>query len=108
MIENALHPTLAALPDGRVILIAFRPDPSDEEVGTLIARWKESGGSDWSSGAVLMGESGPLRVQKGAFHAVYLPEGAARLALTALPEGEDGPAFWWSGDEGRSWTKGLE
>lgn len=108
MIDNALHPTLAALPDGRVILIAFRPDPADDEVGTLIARWKEAGSADWSPEAVLMEESGPLRVQKGAFHAVYLPEGSARLALTALPEGEESPAFWWSGDEGRSWTQGSE
>lgn len=108
MIENAFHPTLAALPDGRVILIAFRPDPADDEVGTLVARWKDSGGAEWSPEATLMGEAGPLRVQKGGFHAVYLPEGAARLALTALPEGEEGPAFWWSADEGRTWTRGVE
>lgn len=108
LMTNATHPTLAVLPDGRTILIAFRPDEPDSEVGFLVGRWKEAEGDVWSEEAVLQDEEGALRVQLSAFHAVWLPELSGRLALAAIPEGEEGPAFWWSADEGQTWTRGTE
>lgn len=108
LLTNATHPTLVVLPDGRTILIAVRPDEPDAEVGFLVGRWKESEGDAWSDEAVLQDEAGALRVQVSAFHAVWMPELSGRLALTAIPEGEEGPAFWWSADEGQTWTRGTE
>lgn len=108
LISNATHPTLVVLPDGRTIIMAIRPDEPDSDVGFLVAKWKEAEGDTWSSEEVLQDEEGALRVQISAFHAVWLPELSGRLALTAIPEGEEGPVFWWSADEGRTWTRGTE
>jgi hypothetical protein len=99
LIENAIHPTVCALPYGPVIVAAMRPDDGESGPGEIVAKvgWIED--STWSSEIVLTSGGTPIRVEDDTFHIAPAPELAGRLMLVARKEGDSGPTIWYSADD---------
>jgi len=112
VLPGAAHPGLASA-DGRVLAggvlsVGTMTSPAFHAVGCYRAAGDPQFGLAFaftSAPDLLGGVGPPLPVADDSFGLGWAAEGPDRMVLHVLIAGEKATSDWWSGDDGRTWTR---
>lgn len=102
MIPGGKHPTIAIGHDGSILRAAY---VSGVLKGTYQAQGDTAASAPftfqkWNGSALV-----DISVADDTFHIQQGHEGPARWLLASIESGDTDTSDWWSGDDGRTWTK---
>lgn len=101
IIETAIHPTIAPLANGALLVGAFRYDEGEEGPGTIVAKILNPLSLAASAEFTFRDAAGsPISFEDDTFHFSSAPEAPDRLVLVARKAGDTGPTAFYCSDHG--------